>query len=406
MVMVYDNMEKTDNGYTTLKQLKMLKSLILEDWNIEFCVDAKVFANIIQYLEKLREDIPFRFDDRGLTIKLYSDSQKHYSELHFKAGEELVEGDVLSGYKFYSGSDNNYKYLVIDVRGFTNGSKKFFVKDEKVFIRIDTIKSMRVEFIFQNMTMWTEIISPKYLMVPNIPKNIVNVLKNKNKDKNNGDYEKAEFAMVAEDFFKICRMGHFKEEIRRDVDKFAFFSVDNDCGFFVQSGNMGKGRNFSLLLPLTDKDILEDIEYEEQKKIKDELVASSDDKNTKPAKEKKRKSITYDRLKALITDKPQSIIASVESIRVLSILEIVSDVKMTIVADTGILIETTFGGVKILCGVLAKKEKEEEEDEDEDKDEDKREGGKHYKSYKDYDEKDAWREFWNDNDIVVSDVSK
>ncbi len=333
-------MDITDEEVQRLKSSLSLKKFVLKDWNIEFKTNSKYFTEVMSYLEKIGRYIPFQFNENGLTIRDFDSENSHWTSLTFQAGEEPSSGFVLSEYKFNSGDDKDYKLVLMDIVGFAERASKFPERNEVVVVRIDTIKTMRAEFVFKNLIMRCELMNPSYLVLPKWPE----IMSVSNKGKTS-------FTVNNADFQRMCGMGHVKKLIKDDNDKWVLFEVNNEDGVYIKSGFSGRGRSLTLSPPLEEIDE----EYEQQLLKKEELAnsSSSNDKNSKVKKVKAVSKYQYGRLIKLEVEKEESITINIDGFRVLSTLNFVSNIKMTPIKDVCMQIRAEFWGVKIFCAVAA-----------------------------------------------------
>jgi hypothetical protein len=248
---------------TEIREIRKLKKYILKDWDVCFTMkNSKLLSEILDFLTKINTDVPFKFYQKKIFIHMVSPNV--YTEVEIGAD---IGADLFSKYQpgINENGHDQYKLVFIDLLGIVSEIKKFADEDEPIIVKIDSLNTMRAEFIIGNRARWARwanILNPKSLN----EQNLIELNKTLSETRNDQNIPSANLTMRPESFSKICKL----KTKNRAIDVNLFFLVEQD-GLFITCGDESGGRSLKILpadvSTVTMKEYSE-IKKQEERKIK------------------------------------------------------------------------------------------------------------------------------------------
>jgi hypothetical protein len=336
--------------------------LIGDNWDICFQMDSKLFSEILACLTKIDSDVPFNFYREHISTHMASYKESLCAEVE-------ISKESFSSYniKWRIDGENEridyeYKLILIDFKGMVGEIGKFAKDKTKITVKIDSLETMRAEFIIENYVIWANLLNPKNFN----EKRVLEISKEISDRRNNSN--KAWLKMRHKSFKKICEL----KKKKRSVDLKVLFYVNNKDGLFITSGDKSEGRIIEIL-PIGSEslDNIEDsgVKAQEERKIQliqedgEVITGRESDAEDLPYKKrdlpKKRKrpipNQVKDELLALKVETEQSIYINAKSFALFSQIKMHEDVIMEIITDRFIYLENHYQNVKFVLVIKAEK---------------------------------------------------
>ncbi|HEY9245285.1 MAG TPA: hypothetical protein VIO11_00410 [Candidatus Methanoperedens sp.] len=341
-----------------------------DDWDVRFQMSGKLFSEILSFLIEIESDVPFKFYKERIFINMAPYKKSLYTEVEIKK-------DLLDSYdiKWGKNGDNKrdgdkYKLVIIDLKSMVKEIAKFVKDKKKITIKIDSLITMRAEFIIEDSKMieelnvWRTLINPK-----DFNEKRVLELNQKISDLRNGG-NKAELILPHEIFERICTL----KKKKRYIDIILLFYVNKE-GMIMYSGNIvDKGRMLQVLpvdLHVTSIEEYAKVKAQEERKMQylqeSKVVNTGKEGDGRSYKKRDISEPFYvegNELLALTVEGEQYIEINVKNLAVFTKIKMNDHIIMEIITDHFIYLENHYEGVKFVLVIKAEKEKVEKKIED------------------------------------------